>query len=58
MSHMGFPSDIVVKNLSANSEDISGTGSISGSRRSLEVGTDNLLQCSCLENSIEEPDGL
>ena len=40
----------VVKNLSANAGDV---GSIPGSGRSLRVGNNNLLQYSCLENSID-----
>ena len=40
----------VVKNQSANAGDV---GSIPGSGRSLEVGNDNPLQYSCLENSVD-----
>ena len=40
----------MVKNLLANAGDV---GSIPGSGRSLGVGNNNLLQYSCLENSID-----
>ena len=43
---------LVAKNLPASAGDIRGTGSISGSERSPEVGNGNLLQYSCLENSV------
>ena len=45
---MGFPGRRVVKNLPARQE----TGSIPESGRSPEVGKENPLQHSCLENSI------
>ena len=52
----GFPSDSVVKNLSANIGD---TGSIWGLGRSLGEGNGNPLQYSCLGNPMdEEPGGL
>ena len=40
----------MVKNPPANAGDV---GSIPGSGRSLGVGNNNLLQYSCLENSID-----
>ena len=52
----GFPNSSVVKNPTANSEDV---GSIPGSGRSPEEGNGDPLQYSCLENPIvEEPGGL
>ena len=42
-----------VKNLPANAGDTGDAGSITGSGRSPEVGNDNLLQYSCLENSTD-----
>ena len=47
-----FPGGAVVKNLPANAGDTD-VGSISGSGRPLEVGNDNLLQYSCMENSMD-----
>ena len=44
---------LVVKNLPANVRDIKNAGSISGSERSPEVGNGNVLQYSCLENSMD-----
>ena len=41
------------KNLPANAGDVGDTGSIPGSRRSPGEGTDNPLQYSCLENSMD-----
>ena len=43
----------MVKNSSANAEDITDVGSIPGSRRSPGVGNCNMLQCSYLENSMD-----
>ena len=43
----------MVKTLPANAEDSGDTGSVPGSARSLELGNDNLLQYSCLENSMD-----
>ena len=43
---------LVAKNLSANAEDIRGTSSIPGSRRSSGGGYGNPLQYSCLENPM------
>ena len=46
----GFPGSSVVKNLPANAGD---PGSIPGSGRSPGGGQGNLLQYSCLENSMD-----
>ena len=43
----------MVKTLPANAGDSGDTGSVPGSARSLELGNDNLLQYSCLENSMD-----
>ena len=40
----------MVKNLPANAGDV---GLTPGSGRSPGVGNDNLLQCSCLKNSMD-----
>jgi len=42
-----------IKNLPANAGDTGNEGLIPGSGRSLGVGNDNLLQYSCLENSMD-----
>ena len=47
---VGFPGGSVVKNLPANAGD---AGSIPGSRRSSGEGNGNLLQYSCLKNSMD-----
>ena len=47
---MDFPGGAVVKNLPTNAED---AGLIPGSGRSPGVGKGNLLQHSCLENSMD-----
>ena len=47
---MLFSAGAVVKTSPANAGDMS---SIPGSGRSPGVGNGNLLQCSCLENSID-----
>ena len=47
---LSFP---VVKYLTANAGDARDTSSIPGSGRSPEVGNGNLLQYSCLENSMD-----
>ena len=47
---LGFPSGSVVKNPPANSEY---SGLIPGLGRSPRVGNGNLLQYSCLENSMD-----
>ena len=44
---------LVVKNLPANEADARDTGSIPGSGRSPGGGHGNLLQYSCLENSVD-----
>ena len=43
----------MVKNLPANAGDARAMGSSPGSGRSPAVGNGNLLQCSCLENSMD-----
>ena len=43
----------MVKNLPANARDVGDAGSIPGLGRSPGVGNGNLLQYSCLENSID-----
>ena len=54
MSFMGFPGDTVVKNPLANAEDIRDMGSIPGLERFPGDGNGNLLQYSCLENSMDK----
>ena len=44
---------LVVKYLPANAGDIRDSGSIPGSEKSLGGGHGNLLQYSCLENSMD-----
>ena len=44
---------LVVKNLSADSGDVSDVGSIRGSGRFSGAGNDDPLQYSCLENSMD-----
>ena len=44
---------LVVKNAPANGGDISHAGSAPGSGGSSGEGNGNLLQCSCLENSMD-----
>ena len=46
---VGLPRCLLVKNPPANAGD---TGSIPGSGRSPGGGSDNPLQCSCLENPV------
>ena len=43
----------MAKNLPASAEDVRDVGSIPGSGRSPEGGHGNLLQYSCLENSMD-----
>ena len=50
---MGFPGDLVVKNLSANAGDAGNMGSIPGSGRFRGGRNGNPLQYSCLENSMD-----
>ena len=51
---MGFPGGTVVKNLPVNTGgDSRDMGSIPGSRSSPGGGNGNLLQYSCLENSMD-----
>ena len=47
-----FPGDAVVKNSPVSAGDTRDAGSIPGMGRCPEVGNDNTLQYSCLENSI------
>ena len=49
----GFPGGAVVKNPLANAGDTRDVGLIPGLGRSLGVGNGNLLQYSCLENSMD-----
>ena len=49
---VGFPGGAVVKNLPANAGDTRDMNLIPGLGRSFEVGNGNLLQYSCLENSM------
>ena len=49
----GFPGGAVVKNLPANAGDTKDAGSIPRWESSPEEGNGNLLQCSCLENSMD-----
>ena len=51
-NNLGFSSGTVVKDLPANA-DVRDVGSIPGSGRSPAEGNDNLLQDSCLENSMD-----
>ena len=48
---------LVVKNLPADAGDIRDVGSLPGSGRSPRGGNGNPLQCSCLENPMEEEPG-
>ena len=48
-----FTGGAVVKNLSANAGDTGDTSWICGSVRYLRVGNGNLLQYSCLKNSMD-----
>ena len=48
----GFSSGTVVKNMLASTGDTRKVGSTPGSGRSPGVGNGNLLQDSCLENSM------
>ena len=50
---MGFPGSTVVKNLPASPGDAKDMGLISELGRSPGVGNGNLLQYSCLENSMD-----
>ena len=45
--------ELVVKNLSANAEDLRDVGSIPGSGRSLGGGNGNPFQYSCLESPMD-----
>ena len=50
---MGFPSGTAIKYLPANAGDSRDKGSIPGSGRAPGERNDNLLQYSCLENSMD-----
>ena len=50
---MGFPGSTVVKNTLASAEDTRGMNMIPGLGRSPGVINGNLLQYSCLENSMD-----
>ena len=50
---MGLPGGSVVKNWSASVRDMGDTGLIPGLGRSPGEGNSNLLQYSCLENSMD-----
>ena len=50
---MGLPDGTVVKNPLANAGDSRDVSLISGSGRSAGEGNGYLLQCSCLENSLD-----
>ena len=50
---IGFPGGLVVKNLPANAGDTRDVGLIPGSGRSPRGGNGNLLQSSCLQNSLD-----
>ena len=50
---MGFPGDLVVKNLPANAGDAGETGSFSWLGKSPGGGNDNPLQYSCQENPLD-----
>ena len=50
---MGFPGGTVGNNPPANAGDKGDAGLISGLGRSPGVGNGNLLQYSCLENSLD-----
>ena len=51
--YLSFPGSTGVKNMPANAEDSGDVSSVSGSGRSPRWGNGNLLQYSCLENSME-----
>ena len=50
---MVSPGDAVVKNPPANTGDARDAGSVPGWGRSLGIGNGNMLQYSCLENSMD-----
>ena len=51
--YMGFSGDTMVKNLPVNAGDSKDSGLIPGSGKSPGIGNGNLLQYSCLENSMD-----
>ena len=48
-----FPGSSVIKNPPANAGDTADTGSVPESRGSPRGGNGSLLQCCCLENSMD-----
>ena len=54
--YMGFSGDTMVKNLPVNAGDSKDSGLIPGSGKSPGIGNGNLLQYSCLENSMDRGD--
>ena len=52
-SEWGFPGGRVVRNLPASARDTKDMSSIPGPGRSPGGGNGSLLQCSCLENSMD-----
>ena len=52
--HSGFLGGTVVKNLPASAGDARDGDLIPGLERSAEVRNGNLLQCFCLENSMDK----
>ena len=53
MLYQGFPGGTVVKNLPAQARDARDSVLIPGLGRSTGVGNGNLLQYSCLENTMD-----
>ena len=51
---MGFPDGLTHKESACNAGDTGDAGSVPGSGRSPGEGNGNLLQCSCLENSMDK----
>ena len=51
--HKDFPGSSVVENPPANAGDTKDVGLVTGLERSPGVGNGNLLQYSCLENSMD-----
>ena len=56
MLFLDFPGGTVIKNLFTNAVDSTDVGSIPGLGRSPGVGNGNLLQYSCLGNSMGKGD--
>ena len=53
MLYLGFPDGSAVKEVACNAEDVGNEGLIPGWGRSPGGGNGNLLQYSCLENSMD-----